>query len=149
MRYVLQVMTIREPGFYEFPGVGPVMLDQAGIYALTQSEIAGPFADVQEARRLTAMVARRPLKPSRDKPPPYREADQDRGDLAGRGRRPELSTGMPVKTLKGKSCEATRASAMGHQRAGIARSRLLEPAGAPVRASSTCSLSSQAESEGG
>jgi len=71
MRYVLQIMTIREPGFYDFPGVGPVMLDQAGIYALTQSEIVGPFADVQEARRITAMVARGALRPRRDKPPPY------------------------------------------------------------------------------
>jgi hypothetical protein len=71
MRYVLQVMTIKEPGFYEFPGVGRVMLDQPGVYARTQSEIAGPFADVQEARRITAMVARHHLKSSRDLPPPF------------------------------------------------------------------------------
>jgi len=72
VRFVIEVIRLKKTGFYEFPGVGPVLIDKPGYYARTQFEIAGPFDDAQEARRLTAMVIRRELKPSREVLPPIK-----------------------------------------------------------------------------
>ena len=71
MRFVIDIIHFKKPGFYDVPPVGPVALDRAGYYALTQAELVGPFADRQEARRIAAVVARQVLRPDHDKPLPF------------------------------------------------------------------------------
>ncbi len=71
MRTVLEVLHIREAGFYAFPGVGPVMIDRAGYYALTSAELVGPFDSSREARRMASLFTSRPLRPDRSPPPPF------------------------------------------------------------------------------
>ena len=70
-RYVVDVIFIRRPGFYEFPGIRLVAIHSTGYYALTQSELVGPFEDPQEARRVGALVARKPLRPGVEPLPPF------------------------------------------------------------------------------
>lgn len=70
-RYVIDVIFIKRPGFYEFPGIRLVAIHDAGYYALTQSELVGPFEDSQEARRVGGLVARKHLRPGVEPLPPF------------------------------------------------------------------------------
>lgn len=70
-RYVLDVISIKKPGFYEIPGVRLVAIHDAGYYALTQSELVGPFEDSQEARRIGGLVGRKHLSPGVEPLPPF------------------------------------------------------------------------------